>query len=155
MPPNPALHLPAAELRDSRVQRLTGRRDKLSWVVRPRKNFEVTMVQTYGLTHINLAVRDLGRALRFYEQVFGLREYGRGEGLVHTQASGRHDIVTFAEDPANAGLSGGVAHFGFRLVDPDDIDRAIAEVERAGGRMECVKPATAQQWGVINTEDQK
>jgi catechol 2,3-dioxygenase-like lactoylglutathione lyase family enzyme len=26
------------------------------------------MVQTYGLTHINLAVRDLGRALRFYEQ---------------------------------------------------------------------------------------
>ncbi len=32
------------------------------------------MVQTYGLTHVNLAVRDLGRALRFYEQVFGLRE---------------------------------------------------------------------------------
>ena len=93
------------------------------------------MVQTYGLTHINLAVRDLGRALRFYEQVFGLREYGRGDGLVHTQASGRHDIVTFAEEPATAGLSGGVAHFGFRLVDPDDIDRAIAEVERAGGRL--------------------
>ena len=30
------------------------------------------MVQTYGLTHINLAVRDLGRTLRFYEQLFGL-----------------------------------------------------------------------------------
>src|SRR5437667_12433294 len=107
----------------------------LSWVVRPRKNFEVTMVQTYGLTHINLAVRDLGRTLRFYEQVFGLREYGRGDGLVHTQASGRRDIVTFTEDPATAGLSGGIAHFGFRLVDPSDIDRAIAEVERAGGRL--------------------
>src|SRR5256885_14331055 len=91
------------------------------------------MVQTHGLTHINLAVRDLGRSLRFYEQVFGLREYGRGDGLVHTQASGRHDIVTFAEDPTTAGLSGGVAHFGFRLVDPGDIDRAIAEVEHAGG----------------------
>jgi len=64
------------------------------------------MVQTHGLTHINLAVRDLGRALRFYEQVFGLREYGRGDGLVHTQASGRHDIVTFVEDPTTAGLSG-------------------------------------------------
>ena len=93
------------------------------------------MVQTYGLTHINLAVRDLGRALRFYEQVFGLREYGRGDGLVHTQASGRHDVLTFAEDPTTAGLCGGVAHFGFRLVDPNDIDRAIAEVERAGGRL--------------------
>ncbi len=79
------------------------------------------MVQTHGLTHINLAVRDLGRALRFYEQVFGLREYGRGDGLVHTQASGRHDIVTFVEDPTTAGLSGGIAHFGFR--------------ERAGGRL--------------------
>src|SRR5713226_5122533 len=57
------------------------------FVAEPRKNFEVRMVQTYGLTHINLAVRDLRRALRFYEQVFGLREYGRGDGLVHTQAS--------------------------------------------------------------------
>jgi len=90
------------------------------------------MVQTYGLTHMNLAVRDLGRALRFYEQVFGLREYWRGDGLVHTQASSRRDIITFAEDPATAGLSGGVAHFGFRLVDPNDIDRAIADVEDAG-----------------------
>src|ERR1700736_4231183 len=72
-----------------------------------RKNCEVKMVQTYGLTHLNLAVRDLGRTLLFYEQVFGLREYGRGDGLVHTQASGRHDILTFAEDPATAGLSGG------------------------------------------------
>jgi catechol 2,3-dioxygenase-like lactoylglutathione lyase family enzyme len=46
------------------------------------------MVQTYGLTHINLAVRDIARALRFYEQVFGLQEYGRGDGLVHAQAPG-------------------------------------------------------------------
>ena len=46
------------------------------------------MVQTYGLTHINLAVEDTQRALRFYEQVFGLREYGRGDGLVHTRRRG-------------------------------------------------------------------
>src|SRR5437868_13449965 len=102
------------------------------------------MVQTHGLTHINLAVRDLGRALRFYEQVFGLREYGRGDGLVHTQASGRHDIVMFVEDPATAGLSAGIAHFGFRLVDPDDIDRAIAEVERAGGRLQRLGEISAR-----------
>lgn len=93
------------------------------------------MIRTFGLAHISLAVRDIGRALRFYDQVFGLREYGRGNGLVHTQASGRHDIVSFAENPATAGLSGGVTHFGFRLVDPGDIDAAIVEVERAGGRL--------------------
>src|SRR3989442_14902180 len=91
------------------------------------------MVQTYGLTHINLAVRDLGRALRFYEQVFGLREYGRGDGLVHTQASGRHDILTFAEDPPTAGLRGGFAPFPLRPVDPEDIHRSIAGVVPPGG----------------------
>jgi catechol 2,3-dioxygenase-like lactoylglutathione lyase family enzyme len=93
------------------------------------------MIPTYGLSHLNLAVRDLERTLRFYEQVFGLREYGRGDGLVHTQASGRHDILSFTEDAATAGVCGGIAHFGFRLLDPADIDRAVAEVERAGGRL--------------------
>lgn len=93
------------------------------------------MIRTYGLAHLNLAVRDLERTLRFYERVFGLREYGRGDGLVHTQAPGRHDILTFVEDPAAAGLSGGIAHFGFRLVDANDIDRAVAEVESAGGHL--------------------
>src|ERR1035438_10158324 len=44
-------------------------------------------------------------------------------------------ILTFTENSATAGLSGGVTHFGFRLVDADDIDRAVAEVERAGGRL--------------------
>ncbi len=93
------------------------------------------MIPTYGRTHINLAVRDLDRTLRFYEQVFGLREYGRGDGLVHTQASGRHDILSFSEDATSAGVGGGIAHFGFRLLDPADIDRAVAEVESAGGRL--------------------
>jgi catechol 2,3-dioxygenase-like lactoylglutathione lyase family enzyme len=93
------------------------------------------MVPTYGLTHINLAVRDTERSLRFYEQVFGLREYGRGDCLVHIQAAGRHDILTFTEDATTAGLAGGIAHFGFRLVNPEDIDRALAEVKRAGGRL--------------------
>ena len=93
------------------------------------------MIPTHGLTHINLAIRELGRTLRFYEEVFGLHEYGRGDGLVHTRASGRRDIVTFTEDAATAGLGGAIAHFGFRLVDPKDIDRAVTEVERAGGRL--------------------
>ena len=94
------------------------------------------MVRTYGLTHLNLAVRDTARALKFYEQVFGLRRgTDAGDGLVHTQAAGRRDILTFADDPGTAGKVGGVAHFGFRLVDPNDIDHAIMEVERAGGRL--------------------
>ena len=38
------------------------------------------MVHTYGLTHINLVVRDVARSLRFYGQVFGVEEYGRADG---------------------------------------------------------------------------
>ena len=33
------------------------------------------MVRTYGLTHINLVVRDAERSLQFYRQVFGVEEY--------------------------------------------------------------------------------
>jgi catechol 2,3-dioxygenase-like lactoylglutathione lyase family enzyme len=36
---------------------------------------------------------------------------------------------------STAGTVGGVAPFGFRLVDPNDIDRAITDVECAGGRL--------------------
>jgi catechol 2,3-dioxygenase-like lactoylglutathione lyase family enzyme len=46
---------------------------------------ESNMVRTYGLTHINLLVRDVERSLPFYKQVFGVEEYGRTEGLVPRQ----------------------------------------------------------------------
>src|SRR5271163_43906 len=93
------------------------------------------MVRTYGLTHINLVVRDVARSLRFYGQVFGVEEYGRTDGLVHTRTPGCHDVITFDEHSAGAGESRGIAHFGFRLVSPGDIDAAVDEVERAGGKI--------------------
>ena len=96
---------------------------------------EAAVVKTYGLTHINLAVRDVKRSLQFYRQVFGVREYGRGDGLVHTKTPGRRDVITFSEDVSKAGKTGGIAHFGFRLVAPTDIDAAVEEVKRAGGKI--------------------
>src|ERR1700682_6586566 len=82
------------------------------------------MVRTYGLTHINLVVRDVERSLRFYGQVFGVEEYGRADGLVHTRTPGCHDVITFDEHSAGAGGSRGFVHFGFRLVSPGDIGGA-------------------------------
>lgn len=93
------------------------------------------MVRTYGLTHINLVVRDVERSLRFYGQVFGVEEYGRTEGLVHTRTPGCQDVITFDEHSSGAGDSGGIPHFGFRLVSAGDIDAAVEEVERAGGKL--------------------
>ena len=39
----------------------------------------------------------------------------------------------FERDPGRAGRAGGVVHFGFRLVDAADIERALERVVAAGG----------------------
>jgi catechol 2,3-dioxygenase-like lactoylglutathione lyase family enzyme len=91
------------------------------------------MIKTHGLTHISLRVRDLERSLRFYSQVFGVREYYRDDESVQVLGPGPHDVIAFERQPDGAGKTGGITHFGFRLTRPQDIDAAVREVERAGG----------------------
>jgi catechol 2,3-dioxygenase-like lactoylglutathione lyase family enzyme len=93
------------------------------------------MVKTYGLTHLSLAVQDVDRSVRFYQEVFGVEPYWREEHVVHVRTPGNHDVITFEQKAEGAGESGGIAHFGFRLTDPKDIEDAVREVERAGGRL--------------------
>ena len=93
------------------------------------------MIKTHGLSHLNLAVADPERSLRFYEAVFGVREYYRDETTIQVQGPGPSDVLAFEKNPAEAGATGGLSHFGFRLVDPADIDRAVEQVERAGGKL--------------------
>src|SRR5260221_14313682 len=93
------------------------------------------MIKTHGLTHISLGVRDPERSLQFYEKVFGVKEYYRDANSIQVQGPGRHDVLAFEKDVRNAGKAGGIAHFGFRLTNANDIDAAVAEVERAGGKV--------------------
>jgi catechol 2,3-dioxygenase-like lactoylglutathione lyase family enzyme len=93
------------------------------------------MVQTYGLTHLALAVADAERSFRFYEQVFGAVAIYRQPGFVQAQTPGSRDVLVFEQNGGHAGTSGGIAHFGFRLRDPADIDAAVHAVENAGGRV--------------------
>jgi catechol 2,3-dioxygenase-like lactoylglutathione lyase family enzyme len=93
------------------------------------------VIKTYGLTHIALAVRDVERSLRFYQQVLGVVAVYRGDGFIQAQTPGSRDVIVFEENAKQAGVDGGVAHFGFRLVDAADIVAAAAEVERAGGKI--------------------
>jgi catechol 2,3-dioxygenase-like lactoylglutathione lyase family enzyme len=97
------------------------------------------MIKTQGLTHIHLVVRNLERSLRFYQQVFGMRERFRdGDAMVFLNTPGSQDSITLNEDPSRldvAGQSGGIAHFGFRLANKLDLNTAVREVEKFGGKL--------------------
>ena len=94
---------------------------------------KLTPIRTHGLTHINLAVRDPDRSLKFYSQVFGVKEYYRDSESIQVLGPGENDVLAFEKDIKLAGKSGGITHFGFRLVKPIDIDAAVATVKAAGG----------------------
>ena len=93
------------------------------------------VVPTFGLTHVALGVADAERAFRFYADVFGMVAVYRGVGFVQAQTPGCRDVLVFEEGDGATGAGGGIAHIGFRLRDPADIDAAIVAVTRAGGRV--------------------
>jgi catechol 2,3-dioxygenase-like lactoylglutathione lyase family enzyme len=94
------------------------------------------MVETRGLTHINLLVADVHRAKAFYERVFGLRElFWDGPGMVFLRPPGTRDTITLQQSPAASRGTGNIDHFGFRLADRRQLERAIEEVIAAGGSL--------------------
>ena len=93
------------------------------------------MVRTHGLTHIALAVVDAERSLRFYKTVFGMKPVYRNAGFIQAQTPGSRDVLVFEENAPRPGKRVGIAHFGFRLIDPADIERAAKAVTTAGGKI--------------------
>jgi catechol 2,3-dioxygenase-like lactoylglutathione lyase family enzyme len=91
------------------------------------------MIKTYGLTHVAVAVRDVKRASKFYRAVLGAVEVYRSDTFVQLQTPGCRDVMVFEKDPRRAGRTGGIVHFGFRLQNPNDIDKAARAVKKAGG----------------------
>ena len=47
----------------------------------------------------------------------------------------RPHIIVFYESAPRTGKPGGIAHFGFRLLDPKEIDAAERAVRKAGGEI--------------------
>ena len=70
------------------------------------------MIETQGLTHINLLVTDIGRAKTFYETVFGFQGmFWDGPGLVFLRPPGTNDTITLQEDRKSTGITGNIDHY--------------------------------------------
>ena len=93
------------------------------------------MIKTLGLTHLALTVSDLERSFQFYHDVFGMLAVYREKNFLQAQTPGARDILVLEKGTEDVGRSGGIKHFGFRLTDPRDIDRAATAIERAGGKI--------------------
>jgi catechol 2,3-dioxygenase-like lactoylglutathione lyase family enzyme len=74
--------------------------------------------------------------MRFYAQAFGLEVLHQTGDMVFLRTPGRHECVTLRRDSGSrVGDAGGIDHFGFPLENPAELDAAIEEVLRAGGRL--------------------
>jgi hypothetical protein len=64
----------------------------------------------------------------FYETVFGLEErFWDGPALVFLTPQSTNDTITLQESPSKARTTGNIDHFGFRMTDRSQLERAIEE----------------------------
>ena len=97
-------------------------------------------VETRGIRHVHLLVRDLPHSVAFYESVFGMTVALRdGKILFLRSPSGGDDLAlhqaSTADEKARVGQPGGFEHFGITVTDRSRLDEAIAAVEAAGGAL--------------------
>ena len=102
----------------------------------PMKGVEAP-IKAEGFNHLHINVRDLARSIRFYKEAFGLKVgFSAGKDLTFMVPQGRgHSLALHEVGPDEpVGMAGGFQHFGFKL-DFNDHDRAIKQVEKAGGKL--------------------
>lgn len=93
------------------------------------------MINTYGLTHIALKVKDVKKSFEFYKLVFGVKAMYVHDHFIQVQTPGTNDIIVFetATEPVDNTRTG--FHFGFRLRRPEALPELVSIVERAGGKL--------------------
>ena len=93
-----------------------------------------TRVLTYGLTHLALKVNDIQRSIQFYQHIFNVKLMYHTPNFAQVTTPGSNDIIVFEKSKSSQiGTSGGIAHFGFRLIKPDEIEQVLQRVIEAGG----------------------
>ena len=95
----------------------------------------MSIIKTYGLTHISISVNDIRRSATFYENVFGAVKMYVNEKFIQLQTPGSHDVIVLDQSNDELKKNTGVKHFGFRLIDLTDIKVLISEIGKAGGKI--------------------
>jgi len=97
------------------------------------------VIETFGVTHLNLRVADMARSLRFYREVFGCQEVLReGDEFVIIATPGTKDAISLDADPTSPGKPGdmgGITHVGWRIKRGADLPEALRLVAAAGGKV--------------------
>ncbi len=96
-------------------------------------------VETIGIDHVYIAVRDMGRSEEFYDPVMRVLGFRKGDGTIggdpHLFYYNRHFV--YALRPARDGTpdhdpyAPGLHHLCFRVVDEAAVDRAAGELRAA------------------------
>ena len=92
------------------------------------------MIKTHGLTHVAFLVSDPEVSLNFYATLFGVKEYFRDSTSIQVLGPGAYDVIVF-EKTSSPQIRGSIDHIGFRLTDPNDIDKAVEDAKAVGAEI--------------------
>ena len=93
------------------------------------------MLDTHGLTHLAIKVRDIEKSRQFYEMVFGARTMYQSDTFIQLQTPGARDIIVLEKSEEVLHNENGIIHFGFRLKTVVDIDTMVKVISSAGGKI--------------------
>ncbi len=93
------------------------------------------MIRTNGVSHVELAVDDIDRAIQFYSDVFGFEVVQLSNGNAVLRTPGAPGSLALQQAGGPNPLH--IARFGLSLIDPADLDAAISLALSNGGSLIC------------------
>ncbi len=94
------------------------------------------MLQTFGLSHINIPVRNLEESVRFYQGLLGAKEIRRFKDCVMLRTPETQEVITITENAEQTDILAKAEgfHFGFRLREPMDMSKVVEKLVQLGGK---------------------